>query len=58
MEKAYLATILAEFGDEDLHAYMQELGQRAYGTLRENFRIWADRALPVDGKACTCQAAK
>jgi hypothetical protein len=58
MEKAYMATIPIECGDEDLNAYMQELGQRVYGTLREDFRIWADRSLSVDGDPCTCQVVK
>jgi hypothetical protein len=58
MEKAYLATIPVEYGDEDLHLYMQELGQRVYGTLRADFRVWADRSLSVGGTTCTCQAVK
>jgi hypothetical protein len=58
MEKAYLATIPVECGDEDLHVHMLELGQRAYGCLREDFRIWADRDLPIEGKACACQVVK
>jgi hypothetical protein len=48
MEKAYLDTIPIECGNEELHACMQELGQRVYATLGEDFRIWADRALSVD----------
>jgi hypothetical protein len=58
MEKAYVATIPVERGDEDLHVYMQELGQRIYGDSCEDFRIWADRALSVDGNLCTCQLVK
>jgi hypothetical protein len=45
MEKAYLDTIPIEWWDEELHAYMQELGQQFYATLSEDFRTWADRTL-------------
>lgn len=45
MEKAYLDTIPVEFGKEDLHIRMQELGQRVYSTLHEDFRNWARRTL-------------
>jgi hypothetical protein len=58
MEKAYLATIPVECGDEDLNVYMQELGHRVYGTLQEDFSVWADRSLSVDGDPCACQVVK
>jgi hypothetical protein len=59
MEKAYMATIPIECGDEDLHIYMQELGQRVYGILQEDFRIWADHAPLIDGQVpCSCQVVK
>jgi hypothetical protein len=45
MEKAYLDTIPIECGDEDLHVYMQELGQHVYRALHKDFRIWSYREL-------------
>jgi hypothetical protein len=48
MEQAYLNTIPVECGDEELHACMQELGQRVYNALGEDFRTWAARALSVN----------
>jgi hypothetical protein len=45
MEKAYLDTIPVECDDEELHVYMQGLGQQVYRALREDFRIWAYREL-------------
>jgi hypothetical protein len=50
MEKAYLDTIPVECGDEELHIHMQELGQQVYGTLGEDFKIWADRTLSIDDR--------
>jgi hypothetical protein len=47
VEKAYLDTIPIEGGDEELHVRMQELGQRVYGALGEDFRIWADREVAI-----------
>jgi hypothetical protein len=48
LEKAYLDTIPVDCGDEDLHVYMQLLGQRAYVDMREDFKLWAYRTIPVD----------
>ena len=43
LEEVYLETIPVDSGHEDLHIYMQELGDNVRQTLREDFRVWAYR---------------
>jgi transcriptional regulator with XRE-family HTH domain len=51
LEEVYLATIPADAGHEDLHIYMQDLGDYVRATLTDDFNIWAYRhgiCLPPD----------
>jgi transcriptional regulator with XRE-family HTH domain len=51
LEAAYLATIPADAGHENLHIHMQDLGDHVRATLTDDFSDWAYRqsiCLPSD----------
>jgi hypothetical protein len=48
LEDAYLRTIPVEHGYEEVHAYMQDLGELVRNAFHENFRTWVGHEVPND----------
>jgi hypothetical protein len=47
LEAAYLATVPIEGGYEDVHIFLQDLGERVHDALGEDFHAWARQEVPV-----------
>jgi hypothetical protein len=48
LEDAYLRTIPIEYGYEEVHFYMQDLGELVRDALHENFRTWVGHEVSDD----------
>jgi hypothetical protein len=48
LEEAYLRTIPIEYGHEEVHFYMQDLGELVRDALRESFRTWVGHEVSDD----------